>query len=268
MQQSRPHLLTMKKLLVCVIAVLALPILSFHFFTAGAASDLFAPEGEDEMLANFADFLKPVTILSPYQNQILDGMPRKVGLGWQALGDAVSYDIELACEKCDLSKEPWSKSVVKRIEYYTHWITPALAQDGHYRVRIRGVAQNGWVGPWSNYRYFTYNTKPVLSEVVRKENKLLTIPTILTPAKDEAVNAAVLSWNEVAGADRYEVQLACDTCLSTNKWLGATKFVMQNHYFMPANLQAGYEYGYRVRTLDTTGAASSWSELRYFTVAK
>jgi predicted phage tail protein len=179
----------------------------------------------------------------------------------------VSYDVELACEKCN-SSASWSKSVAKRIDYYTHWVTPALAQDGNYRFRVRGIAQNGWVGPWSTYRYFTVDTRSIVVLPKRAVNNVLAVPEIISPAKEAVftTNATTVNWSTVAAAARYELQLSCDTCNgSETKWQSAVKQVTTSTSLQLSDLTR-HEYRVRVRALDDSGAAGSWSEFRYFSV--
>ncbi|MBI4836136.1 MAG: hypothetical protein HY817_02660 [Candidatus Abawacabacteria bacterium] len=266
----------MKKLAICLLALVALPILSLHFLAAKADTEIL-PKGEElsnatpqEPIdwAHFADFLKPVNVLSPRQHEVLKNNPRKAGIGWEKLVDAMDYEVELACEFCADSKVAWSKVVRKSVHYYTHWITPALAHEGKYRFRVRGIAQSGLMGPWSDYRYFTYDTKPIVYLPKRTETYGIAAPKLLMPQQGEMFKPSATVdavWEPLAKVLSYEVELGCRQCKANQEWI-TTKHTTLDTTLHLDSFQKSQEYRFRVRALDTAGKMGIWSDYRYFTI--
>lgn len=262
----------MKKIVFTLLATLVLPLISVEFFSASADTVFDAhPAMLDE---HFADFIAPITLLSPQPNQVLRNLPRNVGLGWQADGDAVSYEVELNCEWCNpAATKPWSESVVKKVNFYTSWLTPALAHDGNYRFRVRGIAKNGWHGAWSDYRNFSYDTRNVVMLPKPDHSTVLATPSIIAPLAEEKLSqlprSVDLQWTAVSAAANYEVQFSCDTCSpATNKWTGTIKYVTKGTALSFDDLFGANDYRFRVRALEENGFAGPWSEYRYFSFLK
>lgn len=264
MRQSALPLNNMKKILAGLVAVVSLPIVSLNYFSASAAPVVDSTI-QVEDTSNVADFVNKVTILSPKANEILQNMPRNIGIGWERVGDATDYEVELGCKNCG-NTTPWAVSMVKKMHYYTHWITPAVSQDGEYRVRVRGVTSNGLVGPWSDYRYFTYDTSPVVYVQARKRDFALIPPQVLTPAVNEKFrNAEVidLAWEPLGEALKYEVEVACHRCNGSQEW--QTSFYNTLDTSLQAvKLPAKREYRFRVRATDVKGKVGIWSQYRNF----
>lgn len=99
--------------------------------------------------------------------------------------------------------------------------------------------------------------------------KSLGIPTITSPSANVVLidypREAYLSWTKVKNAKKYEIELACDVCNSSNdKWSKPFTYTSKKGYFVTPALPGDNEYRFRVRALDKNGVTGSWSEYSYF----
>jgi len=99
--------------------------------------------------------------------------------------------------------------------------------------------------------------------------KAVGTPSLSAPAGDNVLTnyprTVNYSWAHVSGATKYELEVACDVCVSkTNKWQGAKTYITYNESYnltMPGDNQ----FRWRVRAYDAYDSAGYWSEYRYFT---
>ncbi len=259
----------MKKIVIGALVALAIPLTSFHFLDAKAAANVLESSTQVTVVDdNQADYLAAGNILSPKENQILQLMPRNIGIGWEKVSDATDYEVELSCMGCG-AKSPWEMKVVKKVHYYTHWITPALAHDGTYRVRVRGVTSTGLVGPWSQYRYFSYDTRPVIYVNARKRDFALIPPQVLMPANNETLNnpeKVELAWEPLDEALKYEVELGCRLCHGPSHTWPTSTYTTLNTSLQAEDLPQNQDYRFRVRAVDVNGKVGIWSQYRNFSV--
>ncbi len=97
---------------------------------------------------------------------------------------------------------------------------------------------------------------------------VLNAPTLKLPASDQVLTnyprTATFSWNSVSGADRYDLEIACDVCVSkTNKWLNATNYNVSGTSFTVKVPGADNQFRWRVRAYSGS-TAGNWSSYRYF----
>ncbi|MBI4235163.1 S-layer homology domain-containing protein, partial [Candidatus Peregrinibacteria bacterium] len=142
--------------------------------------------------------------------------------------------------------------------YYT---TPALAGDYYYYFRVRALNSSGTASPWSDNRYFSYDTSG--------NSTNLGTPTIMWPLNNTVLTnyprKAYLEWSEVGSASKYEIQLACEFCSNSKaKWTNPSTYTTSNLYYTTPALAGDYKFRFKVRAINSKNIAGSWSEYRYF----
>ncbi|MBP6085173.1 S-layer homology domain-containing protein [Candidatus Gracilibacteria bacterium] len=204
-------------------------------------------------------------IITPTSDEILRNYPREAKLSWTAVSGADYYEIELACDVCVSTTTMWlSPNNYKTTQ--TSFVTPPLAGDNQFRVRVRAVASSQY-SDWSAYRYFRYVTPAVAPTAPNVQT--LAAPTILAPNPDQTLatypRRTNISWTPVTGAYKYEMELACDTCVSVSTlWLGASSTTVTETSLQTQPLAGDNQFRVRVRALASNGLASEWSTYRYF----
>ncbi|MFA7685289.1 MAG: hypothetical protein WCX95_00630 [Candidatus Gracilibacteria bacterium] len=197
------------------------------------------------------------TISNPTSDQVLTDYPRTADLYWSYVTGATSYEIEMGCDTCVSSTTLYS-SPTTYTSYYNYYTTPALAGDNTFRFRVR-AKNSSTTGSWSRYRYFRYDTSSSAS---------LGIPTISNPTSDQVLTdyprTADLYWSYVTGATSYEIEMGCDTCVSSTTLYSspATYTSYYNYYTTPA-LAGDNTFRFRVRAKNSS-TTGSWSRYRYF----
>ena len=99
------------------------------------------------------------TIIAPFDNMTLTNYPRQAEIQWTPVtADSkltIKYEVEVTCKECGSSnwssKNTWTTTA-------NYIITPALAGDYQFRVRVRGGYPDGTSSKWSDYVYFNYKT--------------------------------------------------------------------------------------------------------------
>lgn len=114
--------------------------------------------GETKVTITPKEEKKQPVIESPRSNQVLTNYPRTASLNWSKVSSARSYQIELACDYCNSTSQTYSdpQTFTTSNTWYT---TNALAGDNTFRFRVRALLSNGNYGPWSDYRYFKFDTR-------------------------------------------------------------------------------------------------------------
>lgn len=94
-------------------------------------------------------------------------------------------------------------------------------------------------------------------------------PVITSPTPNQVLTnfprVATITWTGVTGAAQYEVEIACDVCVSTTeKWLNPTFHTTANTSFTTNPLAGDNEFRVRVRAYGSNGMVGPWSAYRYF----
>ncbi len=125
------------KFVAILIAVLVLPTISFA------------------LPAEAAVYSAP-SLVSPASNQVLTNYPRVATFKWSAVSGASSYQLEIACDTCVSKTNLYANAKTYTVNG-TSYTVQVPGADNTFRYRVRAKDSSSY-GPWSNYRYFSYNT--------------------------------------------------------------------------------------------------------------
>lgn len=210
--------------------------------------------------------LRAPTIVTPTKSQILTNYPREAKISWTTVSLAEVYELEITCDYCVSINPMWQgPTYYKTTE--NSFLTPPLAGDNEFRVRVRAKTYQGEEGPWSDFRYFRYDTSSHVGESV--SNVALTAPTITSPDMNATLTqyprTTEVQWTEVAGAYKYEVELACDICSSIETmWLNPISLTTASTALTTEPLWGDNQFRIRARAIGSVGQQGPWSEYVYF----
>ncbi len=109
-------------------------------------------------------------VYAPWHGQVLTDFPREAEIKWTGPDDASFYEIEIACDVCVSSQEKW----LNPTSYYSYtksFVTPPLAGDNEFRVRVRGYHEDlFFYSSWSDYSYFNFSTSSYNDPVAYGDN--------------------------------------------------------------------------------------------------
>lgn len=170
-------------------------------------------------------------------------LAQTVALGWTALPDAASYQVQISPDWC------YEGTVTMGITG-TQFTATGLTPNTTYYWRVRALTTCGDLTSWSSAPGFcwTFKTAPVT----------VPPPTVVGPA-DGATCASALSWNHAEDWDHYEVQVG-SACGSGSIYTTAANGLW------PEGLVGGETYVWRVRTVHECGLVSDWTACRSFTL--
>lgn len=99
--------------------------------------------------------------------------------------------------------------------------------------------------------------------------KTIKRPIIVSPEKNQVFTnfprLATLEWREMAGAEKYEVKIYCDTCNdSKHKWQELATYETAENTFITPALPGDNGYRFKVRAKYENERYSSWSGVRHF----
>ncbi len=184
-------------------------------------------------------------LLAPVSNAELPFVPR---FSWTAVDAAKEYRIQVSTQENFVS---YDQTVTRNTDY-----TPvkAFSNDQDYFWRVQGVDAQGTTSPWSEIRRFRakWNFKPQL----------------LSPTNNSILLAyPFFSWAPVAGAEKYQIQIADNNAFSP-KIEDTTLFNVTN-YTQPKWLSVTFNkaYYWQVRAIDAQGNYTPWSEVWSFQVS-
>lgn len=152
--------------------------------------------------AAVAESLSAPTITAPYAQQYFTDYPRIATIKWTSVSGAASYQIAIECDICGSSL--WESKYPLYSTTGTSFVTSPLAGNNIFRVRVRAVG-NSSVGPWSDYRVFSYTTS-TLDEQVKFLAQTLTQPKSekpMQPEKSERSQSSNSSKSAVSNQDLY-----------------------------------------------------------------
>ena len=166
--------------------------------------------------------------------------------GWDAVTGADSYEVQIADTQSALSSAP---PATTSDASYTPTAPLTNNQTHYWRVRARDA--DGQFGPWSAARSISVAWGAVSG---------------LSPSDGSTIvdTTPTISWNTVAGAVSYEVQLGDDRS-STEAAVPAE--VTTAEYPVTSALANNQTHYVRVRAVDGDGQRGPWSAMSSFAVA-
>ncbi len=172
-------------------------------------------------------------------------IPTTTDLSWDAVANAVSYDVEISINS-DLSN-PTSYSSDTTSQAVT------LADSTKYYWRVRAIENKTNISAWSIINSFT-TAVPVI--------KLL--PPALVAPINNAVNIPIstsLNWGASINAIGYNIQIANDS-----NFTNSTAY-SNNNLTQPIILTSSTTYFWRVQAKANANNVSAWSAVNTFTTA-
>ena len=159
--------------------------------------------------------------------------------------------------------ESLSGSVARGAVLQNYYNLTGLKNDTYYTFQVVPVkVANG------NFTEVGHRSKVVQVKTLGATASVA-IPTITQPEQNSVLTNfpryAFLVWTPVASVDRYEIELACDVCVSTSeKWLKPTIYKSRFDRFTTPALAGDNEFRFRVKAFDMSGKSGEWSDYRYF----
>ena len=170
---------------------------------------------------------------------------------WSAVAGATRYEIQIADSAADLSGNPTVDD--KNVPGTSYTPTTALTNQQLHHWRVRAVDGDGQPGNWSRTQELNVNFEAVSG--LNPTNGSST--TDITPE---------FSWSAVAGATRYEIQIADSAAdLSGNPTVD-DKNVPGTSYTPTTALTNQQLHHWRVRAVDGDGQPGNWSRTQELNV--
>ncbi len=216
---------------------------------------------------------QPPTIYTP-QNRATVNLENPPQLKWYSLDSTDrpvrNYEVQLRCAGCgyDLSTPGVRKTRIQDGWRFTavnnEFSLPKTLKEGKYRFRVRANYVDGTRSSFSQYRHFSFEK----NESINNEDSL-GVPTLLLPRDEQVLTnyprKATLSWTGVSNADKYEIELACDVCTSSEtKWLRPSTYYSTKTTYTTSPLAGDNEFRFRVRAILDNGEVGEWSRYHYF----
>jgi len=196
----------------------------------------------------------------PTNNQVLTNYPRVANFSWSSIYGANNYQVEVACDTCVSKTNKWQNARTYNVVGNTFSVTVPGA-DNQFRWRVRAVG-NMWQnqdGQWSEYRYFTFNTK--------NQTKINT-PNIYLPNNGEQYNQSsiYLDWSDVSSATKYGYEIHKWNTVSSQWESKDSQIISSGVSAVNYNISnwGDGQFRYRVYAGDNLGNKSEWSSWRYF----
>jgi hypothetical protein len=109
---------------------------------------------------------------------------------------------------------------------------------------------------------------PSIAVALPANAAVLYAPTLTSPASDQILTnfprTATFKWSAVSGATKYQLEVACDFCISkTNLWANAKTYSVNGTSYTTVVPGADNQFRWRVRAYDGA-TAGNWSVFRYF----
>lgn len=196
----------------------------------------------------------------PTNNQILTNYPRVANFNWSSIYGANNYQVEIACDICISKTIKWQNARTYNVVGNTFSVTvPGADNQFRWRVRAVGNMWNNQAGQWSEFKYFTFNTK--------NQTKLNT-PSVYLPNNGEQYNQSSIyfDWSDVSSATKYGYEVhKWNTVVS--QWESKDSQIISSAIsavnYNISNWGDG-QFRYRVYAEDNSGNKSEWSAWRYF----
>jgi hypothetical protein len=165
---------------------------------------------------------------------------------WNTVYQATSYHIQVSASPA------FNSSLVNATvssTAYTHTSDLPRDQILYWRVRANGANQSNWSAVFS----FTSADPPA-------------IPSLLAPSNGATLSTytPTLDWNDPAGADHYDVQIASANTFADGTIVDENTSVTSSSYNPSTPLAANRTFYWRVLVYDAAGQYSNWSAVRHF----
>ncbi len=195
----------------------------------------------------------PPILISPFQDANLN--TKKPEFNWEiSLKDTShpyhgqypgSYNIQIS------NSSDFSYLHIDSETLTNNYTSEIALSDGEYWWRVRPIGFLGTVGQWSTSN-FTVDTIVPTAPIQQSPN----IAQLLTG------EPTALTWDYVAGAKEYNVQL------SNNEYFLPTFFdeKVSSYYYITATSLSEGTYYWRVRAIDFADNVGVWSDIWYFKV--
>lgn len=187
----------------------------------------------------------------PQNLRITDDDGEIAYLAWDSVDGAAQYMVELYTgdgETLTNSKAFEKNETTIRYKSYSSLAVRVRAEDGER------------VSDWSELFVFTTKADAAGPSPTPTPGVTLAVPKNVKITKDEA-NSTGFSWDEVAGADQYQVMLFKDA-KHTETWVGDFRTKTAVVY---NKLQPSTTYYYGVRAMRTVDGEDYYSDWTYFT---
>ncbi len=188
-------------------------------------------------------FATPAALIAP-SNNALNAAVASANFSWNALPNAVEYDLQIS------ENNIWTSNIRNYSVTNTSKTVDTFAQNTTYYWRVRGRNALTNVSDWSAAWQF-------------KTTQLAT-PTLVTPINNTQnipVAGTTLSFNNVPNSANYEIEIAPTPTFNAGVISRTT--LANNLTTTTGNLQADYEYYWRVRGVNV-GGNSPWSPVWSF----
>ena len=168
---------------------------------------------------------------------------------WTAVAGATRYEIQIADSAADLEINP---TVDDKNVPGTSYTPAALTNKQTHHWRVRAVDGDGQAGAWSGTQTLNINFDTVSG---------------LDPTDGSTITSTkpTFSWDAVAGADKYEIQIA-----DSESALGGSPLideeVSDTSYTPTTALTNLLTYHWRVRAVDSEGQFGAWSGSSSFSI--
>lgn len=167
-----------------------------------------------------------------------------ITLTWNAVTDATAYRVQLS------TSNTFGSYLSNELVTNTQFTKTGLNGNTYHYWRVR-AERGAEYGAWTTRRFTTGTTA------------LITAPTLSTPANNATglIPCVTISWNSVATATAYYMQIATDNAFSNlvNQGVISTTSHTQNL------LAFSQTYYWRVKTKRGDTEESAWSDIRSFT---
>jgi len=180
--------------------------------------------------------------------------------------NAISFDGVLVSQQTNRQLDFGEKADIWTQAYFT-------ARNGTHKLSFKVDADNHVVeSSETNNDFVVYvklegfgeQTTPTTPTVVYDANAK---PTILAPFNNTTLTnyprKAEVQWTPVTSASKYELEVACDVCGSTN-WGSVNNWTTNAVYMITPALAGDNQFRARVRAVYPDGTNSQWSDYVYF----
>lgn len=128
--------------------------------------------------------------------------------------------------------------------------SPELTDGHRYVWTVRGIADDGGVGGWGAYTYFTINTSVT--------------PQTTGPVGQTLATKPTFGWVAIPGADRYDIWV--NDVTTGQSGVIRNQDVTANSYTPTTSLVDGHTYLWTVRAINDDGGTTEWATHTSFSV--
>ncbi len=175
--------------------------------------------------------------LAPADGAILPQPTQAARLSWDASSGATGYTVQVAANS-DFS------FVTNTITTQNTSVIIRNLSNTTYYWRVKAAYSSSYSSPWTSGRAFEFGTLPKA--------------VVSTPANGSSTDEPVFSWQPIAGAAEYEIQVSTSSSFSTT--VISKKDIFATSYAPGQSLAKGTYY-WRVRGFDAAGRGRGWADV-------